>query len=509
MQRKKMWMFILLCFLEVKTRGANLDSLTLAFENPVKVLDPRYTSDADSQYIESLTHCSLVRFDESGKTVPHLAEKWNWENNLQLKMTLKKEVKFSDGNLVTGKDVLATYEYLRKKDLKQPSPRAAAFNLIKEIKLSGHEISFFLNEPDASFVTNLVIGVLPEKVAAIEPQNQAQPMTGCGPYQIAKSDMTGIDLEQNKFYAWGNEKGLKKISFKYVADETTRFAKLEKGELDLVQNLISRDKVKDLAKKPNLKIEKRSGLNTTYLGFNMKNPILANIKVRQAIAYGIQRDDIIKYILNGLATPATTLITPDSNFIDKNLKKYEFNPKLANELLDAAGYKDPDGPKGVKSRFKLSYKTTTNATALQVAKALSAQLKKIGIEVEVFSLEWGKFKSEVENGNVDLWSLRWIGFKDPDIFRFAFATESFTPNGGNRGWYSNTKLDKIMTEARQSIDENKRKELYLEVQKIVNEELPYVFLWHEDLFAVMNKKVDGFKLYADGRYDGLMQTRKK
>jgi peptide/nickel transport system substrate-binding protein len=103
-------------------------------------------------------------------------------------------------------------------------------------------------------------------------------------------------------------------------------------------------------------------------------------------------------------------------------------------------------------------------------------------------LEWGRFKADVEAGRVQMWSLSWVGFKDPDIYRYAFATENFPPAGGNRGWYSNPELDKLLSEARAVTDFAKRRELYNKVQEIVAKELPYVFLWHEEIFAVVKTK---------------------
>ena len=108
-----------------------------------------------------------------------------------------------------------------------------------------------------------------------------------------------------------------------------------------------------------------------------------------------------------------------------------------------------------------------------------------------------------------MWSLAWIGFKDPDIYRFAFASESFPPNGGNRGWYANAELDKLLAEARRENDMAKRVVLYDKAQKIVAQELPYVFLWHEEVLAVVNRNVHDFELYADGQYGALQKAYKK
>ena len=105
-----------------------------------------------------------------------------------------------------------------------------------------------------------------------------------------------------------------------------------------------------------------------------------------------------------------------------------------------------------------------------------------------------------------MWSLTWVGFKDPDIYRHAFASASFPPNGGNRGWYSNPELDSLLEQGKATNEDKKRIKIYQEAQYIIDKALPYIFLWHEDNFAVINRHLKGFSLFADGRYSSLTQA---
>jgi len=373
--------------------------------------------------------------------------------------------------------------------------------------MGGKQLPFKLTEPDASFITNLVVGILPAKLAGGAMISDAKLSVGCGPYVLSNFGMTSIDLSRNANYSLGAV-AKSDIQIKIVREETTRFAKLQSGELDLVQRNLNRDELEKIATKfPQLKVERRPSLSTTYLGFNFKDPILAKKEVRQAINLAVERQPIIDYILRGFATPATTMLTPGNPFLDKSLKNPKSDLAAAMKLLDDAGFKDPDG-KGPKMRMTLSYKTTTDVTRVSIAKAIASQLKKIGIDVQVQSLEWGRFKADVEAGTVQIWSLSWIGFKDPDIYRYAFATDNFPPNGANRGRYSNPELDKVLQAARIATAEKKRRELYLQVEKMVAAEVPYVFLWHEENFAVLNKRLKNFTLYADGRLTSLSKASK-
>lgn len=487
-----------------------IGQIVVGWENPPRTIDPRYTTDAYSHYLSDLINCSLINFDENGATIGELANSWNWKNAQTLEVEIKSGVKFSDGSTLSAADVKATYEFFKLEKLKKPSPLSGAFKKISEITIkSPKKIIFSFNEPDTSFVPNLMIGILPKKIAKKEMLTSPKDLVGCGPYRLKSMNVSGLKLIPNPNFSLAKKPNNKGIEIKIVKDELTRFSKLKKGELDLVQDRISRDKIKNIAKNhPKLKIIRRPGLNTTYLGFNMRDKVVSKAKVRRAIAHAINRQKIIDYIFHGMATQAKTLLTPNDPYLNPNLETVKFDPKKARTLLDEAGFKDPDGDNGPKSRFSLTYKTTTNITRINIAQAIASQLKKVGIDVKVQSLEWGKFKEDVEKGQVQMWSLSWVGFKDPDIYRYAFATESFPPNGGNRGWYSNKELDKLLAEAKTAIDTKQRVELYHKVQSIIDKEMPYVFLWHEESFAVMQNQIEGFKLYADGRMSALRTTSK-
>jgi peptide/nickel transport system substrate-binding protein len=237
----------------------------------------------------------------------------------------------------------------------------------------------------------------------------------------------------------------------------------------------------------------------------MRDKIVGNPLVRQAIAHAIDKQKIIKYVLSGMAVPADTLLPESDPFHAKALNAPGYDPEAAKALLDQAGFKAGEGGK----RLALSFKTTTDLTRVAVAKAIAAELKKIGVDVTVETLEWGRFKADVEGGRVQMWSLSWIGFKDPDIYRFAFASESFPPNGGNRGWYSNPNLDKLLADGKAETDQGKRAGIYAKAEQVIADDEPYVFLWHEEVFAVVNKSVEGFEVYADGRLSSLANAVKK
>lgn len=480
--------------------AAPKNSITIAFEDNVRSFDPRQSVDANSQYIEDLVHCSLMNFDQDGKAIPGALEAApSFVSAKVLEMQLRKDQKFSDGNPVRAEDVVATYNSLIKD---KKFTRSSAFVGVDRVESIGEgRIRFTLKKPDASFPSNLVVGILKEADTKLAELNPLE-LKGCGPFKIKSTGINEIALEANGFAAVPPKLSL--VTIKIVRNEKTRYAKLRAGEIDIVQNGISRDTLRTLERRnPNLKILKRPSLKTTYVGFNMKDSLVSNPAIRGAISLAVNRQEIINIILNGMAIPANTILPPNSVYHSESLKKDGYDPKAAEAMLDQAGLKrKTEGG----FRFEVSLKTTTDVTRISVAKAIASQLKRVGIKVIVEPMEWGRFKLDIDQGRVQLWTLTWVGFKDPDIYRYAFATENFPPNGANRGWYSNPKLDALLESGREKNDFSERKKIYDQVQDIVDQDKPYIFLWHEENFAVVAKDLTGFELYADGRYSALQHS---
>jgi len=477
----------------------NTDTLSVAWDSMPKSLDPRFGNDAHSFYLSDLVHCSLIEFNENGDTTSGLASKWTWTSPTNLSVDLKQNIVFASGKPVTAKDVKATYDFFKRTDLKKVSPLAGAYKKIKEIKVvNDHKVDFHLSEPEISFVTNLVVGILPAEQANnenIKPEN----LDHCGAFKLSKISVNDLYLSQNPKHNLGSVPKLKEINIKIVKDESTRLAKLKKGELDLVQNTISLDQMKTVENNKSLSVTKGPGLNTVYFGFNFKDKLMSNPKARQAIAYAIHKNQLIKHILSDYAEPAHSLILKKSNFYAEH-QRFDYDIEKAKALVSELQKENVD--------LKFKIKTSTNKTQITIAKAIAKQLTDIGFTVKVESLEWGKFMDDIKKGLAQTWIGRWVGYKDPDIFRYVFLSEMAPPNGGNRGFYQNPGLDQLLKDASKTIDPAARVSKYSEVQKIVQRELPYVFLWHTENYAVLRNNVNGFKLYADGRYSSLKQVSK-
>jgi peptide/nickel transport system substrate-binding protein len=225
--------------------------------------------------------------------------------------------------------------------------------------------------------------------------------------------------------------------------------------------------------------------------------------VRRALAYAINRRPMLQYLWRGFARPAYSVLPPESWAYSGNGPRYDYDPQRARELLDQAGYPERNGV-----RFYLTMKTSTEETARLIAAVLQQQLRDVGVALDIRTFEFATFFSDVTQGAFQMYSLRWIGGnEDPDNFEYAFHSSKFPPNGANRSFYSNPRLDALVDQARTEIDQNTRKHLYAEIQTILAQDVPYITLWYQDNVLVHSNRVGDLSLNPSGNYDFLITAK--
>jgi peptide/nickel transport system substrate-binding protein len=267
-------------------------------------------------------------------------------------------------------------------------------------------------------------------------------------------------------------------------------------------NSLPIDSLPVLAQRPNLKVEETVGTEIQYLAFNLRDPLLADAHVRQAIACAIDRGLIIRTVLRGYAQPSVSLL-PNSHWAwTGDVARYDYNPARAETLLDAAGYKR--GPDGV--RLRLTMKTSNDQGTRLLAAVLQQQLAKVGIVLDLRSFEFATFYSDVTRGAFQMYSLRWVGGNEqPDIFGYTFMTSNFSPKGANRAHYSNARLDALLTDANENADQAVRRKDYFEAQQILANDLPAFNLWYLNTIMVHNRRLTNVVPTPSGDY-GFLKT---
>jgi peptide/nickel transport system substrate-binding protein len=450
---------------------------------------------------------SLVAHDEHMDIVPDLAERWESTNGLQYVFHLRPGVKFHDGRPLTSADVKFTFDSIITGAVK--TAKRGAFRMVSSVEAPDADtVVFHLREPFASFLWNLTrpgVGIVPQGSGP----ETAQHPNGTGPFRFVsmKTDEEIVLARNPEYFGDATAIGtIERIRFRIVPDAIVRALELRKGSADAEINSLTPDMVASLGKEHGIVADVHPGTPLAYVAFNFDDPVLAHREVRQALAYATDRDAIIRYLLRGQARAGSSLLPPNHWAFDPNVRQFDFDPSRAEQLLDVAGF--PRGVDGV--RIRLTLKTSTDESTRLYAAVLADQWKRVGVALDLKSLEFATFYSDITRGSFQLYTQRWVGGNnDPDMFEYVFSSKKFPPDGANRGHYRNARLDALLDQARVEMDREKRKAILSEVQKIVAEDEPYINLWYPDNVCVHRVRLTGIDIPPGGDYEFLAGVRLK
>lgn len=473
------------------------NTLVMIIESSPTNLDPRVGLDAQSERIDELIFDDLLDRDENLNVKPALAERWEIPDPKTYIFHLHRGVKFHNGAPLTSRDVKWTFDSIMQAKIR--TTKSAVYRPVDRIDTPDDAtVVFHLKEPFTSLLWNVSDGAM-----GIVPYGTTQEISrhpiGSGPFRFVSAEQDKeVILERNDDY-WGEKAKIPRLRFAVVPDDTTRALELRKGSADVVSNALPFDTVVALKREPELTILQGPGTILSYMAFNLRDPILKDVRVRQALAYTIDRGPILQYLGRGFERPAYSILPPESWAYDGDVPHYDHNLEKARELLEQAGYPLVNGV-----RFHLTMKTSTEGSTRVLAAVLQQQLHEVGIALDIRTFEFATFFSDVTHGAFQFYSLRWIGGnEDPDIFEYVFDTSKFTPNGANRGFYSNPKVDVLIDQAKTELDQKVRKQLYAQVQQILAQDLPYINLWYYDNVVVHTRRVSGITLNPSGNYSFL------
>jgi peptide/nickel transport system substrate-binding protein len=450
-------------------------NVVVALSQPPSTLDPLFTTDATGSRIAGLLYSSFVRIGSDLKPEPEAAT-WK-QTGTSFVFTILPHLTFSDGSPLEPEDVDASFAAFRT------SAFASSFKVVQSFaskRIGNHiETTVVLAQPSATFLSDLMTLKILKRGSHL----------GTGPFVLESESANDIVVRARKDHPYWAPK-IEGVDFKIVRDDNTRVMKMQKGELDLAQAEFPAMKIAQLEKSQHLTIYKYPGLALTYLLINLKDPYLNNLKNREAMAGAIDRESIVRYKLDGLASEATSLLTPINPYFDKTLapiKRARLDHSPSPELV---------------------LKTSSAPAAVENGKLIAADLKKAGFNVRVQSFEWGTFYGDVQSGRFQLATLRWVGTIDPDLYRKALHSKETPPGGRNRGSYANSDVDRLTEEGLREADPVKRKMIYDEVQKQVLKDLPFIPLWYDTEVAVVNKRIKNYVPPPDGSFWILTKVEK-
>ncbi len=485
-------------------------SVVMIIESSPNNLDLRQGTDAQSERVGGLIFDALVKKDEHYELQPWLATSWEQPDALTWVFHLRDGVRFHDGRPLEAEDVAYTIRSLIDGSL--VTAKGGNFAAIDRVEVPDRlTVVVWTKQPDAGLLFNMSDGLF-----GVVPRGSGRDFglhpVGSGPFRFVSAVQDKeVVVERNHDYWAGmpavsaGVQRIERIRFEVVPDTITSALELEKGSADLASNVVTLDMVHRLESRPNLKVESGSGSPVIYVTFNVTDSLLRDKRVRQAVALGIDRQAIVYAIWRGQARLASTLLPAEhwAAATDAELAQYPHDVARARRLLDDAGF--PAGRDGV--RMRLTMKTSTDETTRLMAAVLQQQLRDVGIKLEIRSAEFGTFYADVTKGAFQIYALRWIGSnEDPDIFRYAYGSGSFPPKGGNRGRYSNARVDALLAEAAASEDRIVRKADYVEVQRILADELPSIPMWYPNNEVVHTRRITNVQPHASGSFDFLTEA---
>lgn len=475
------------------------DSLVEGSIGEPSTLLPILASDSASHSVASLIYNGLVKYDKKLNLIGDLADHWEISaDGLTITFYLKKGVKWHDGREFTSRDVLYTYRTIINP--KTPTAYAEDFLQVKKAEaLDTYTFRVVYSKPFAPALASWGTSILPSHLLDgkdITKSELARNPVGTGPYRF-KEWVAGqkLVLESFQDYFEGRPFIDRRI-FRIIPDTSTMYMELKAGGLDMMNLTPVQFKRQTDTKEFLERFNKFSYPvpSYTYLGYNMKNPLFSDKKVRQAITCAIRKDELVQGVLFGLGQAGHTPFQPGTWANNPDVKPFPYDPIRAEKLLSEAGWLRSEDGSLVKNGKKFSFTILTNQgneQRIKTAQIVQYRLKKLGIDVKIRVLEWASLLTNyIDTRNFDVVLMGWNISQDPDQYDIWHSSKT-GPKELNFISYKNPEVDRLLEEGRGTFDLEKRKKCYFKMQEIIAEEQPYTFLYVPAALPVISARFRG------------------
>ncbi|WP_416145233.1 ABC transporter substrate-binding protein [Planococcus koreensis] len=462
---------------------------------------------AESNVINRVLFSGLTQTGEDLQPIPDLAEDWETsEDELEWTFNLRDDVLWHDGEQFTADDVAFTFnEIVLNEEL--GSNNTSYFQKLKEVQVvDDYTVKFMLESPVAALPAYLSFNteIIPQHIFEgqdpweLTSFNKENPV-GTGAFKL-KSYTSGqnVVLERNDDF-YGDIALLDEVEYKVLADANTHVAQLLSGELSIfaLDDLAAIDRIESAE---NVTIEARETPRFFWIIANQEVEKYQDVRVRQAILHSIDRQNIIDTVLKGYATIADAGIAPAlKDYYTDDVTRYDYDPERAKELLAEAGWEDTDGD-GIVDKdgepFTIDFEIGIQGDLEAISQMVQQYLVKTGFDVNLNAMEWNSMIQEVVVNRDYEMSLNWWRYPaDPDLSAYMHSNSIA---GNNITAYQNPELDALLDAGAQTSDVEERKEIYIEAQKFMAEELPYIFLWYPQEAQVRASNLKGVPDLAFG-----------
>lgn len=438
----------------------------------------------------TLIYDSLLELDEELNLKPNLAESWERLDDCNVVFHLKKGVKFHNGEEMKAEDVKFTLERAAS------SPQTLyLYNPISKVTvLDDYTVQITTKTPFGALLNNLAAvqgGIVSKKAVLEYGEDYVNHPVGTGQYKL-KEWLPGNKIVFESFKeSFHGAPNFGELTYLTIPEVSNRMIALETGEVDVAFDIGVMDKI-TIENNKNLELVEVESPALLYLGFDQTTPMYQNKKLREAIAYAIDNQTFVDVVFKGSAVAGDSPLPKASPAYNENVKKYNQDIEKAKKLLAEAGY--PNG-------LDIELWCMDDGPRVDMCVIIQDQLKKIGINVEIKIFEFGSYVSKTALPNKELYFLSWNSSGDGDVALYPLFHSTQHGAPGNRSFYSNPEVDKLLDEARVSVDENKRTELYKEVQDILQEDLAIYALAYPKINLAKNKNLKGLVFKKNGDID--------
>jgi peptide/nickel transport system substrate-binding protein len=457
-------------------------TLKVSLLNEIKTLDPTFQTTYNERFVMYVMFNTLFSLGRDSSIGPELAESWSFEDDgRRLVLHLRTGVTFHDGTVFDADAVKWNFEHRMSKEINSPS-RSLLSAVIDGVDATDqHTVVIRLKGPTPSILGMLAQRdgwmVSPTSATKLGPDFGHAPV-GTGPFVFKQWDQgSRIVLEKNKAYWNPGKPYLDRIEYVLTQNSLVGIPRLFTGEVDVVAPL-SPLEIRPLESRRDIKVEQRPVSRWVALQFRIDRPPFDNLKLRQAIAYGLDRKRIADITMAGKAVVAEGSVPPGLWWFDPDLKSYPFDPAKAKALLTEIGH-----PNGIEITLTSS---PDDPVYQQIALLVQDQLKAVGITVKIQPIASSEFYTQVVQGKIAFSPTRWAARPDPDgLFSLLFDSKS----GSDSTAYNNPEVDALLAKARGLRDQEERKQVYFQAQRIMTHDLPYVPLFFQPEYAAMRSDV--------------------
>lgn len=477
--------------------------LVLAVLSDASSLDPAGSNDVPSSVVQANIYETLVNRDDENNIVEGLAVDWETIDETTYEFKLREGVTFHDGEPFNAEAVKANLDRILDKEV--ASPRYFLFEMIANVEVvDEYTVRITTEYPFAPLYAHLSHNgggmVSPKSIEA----DYAAMKEGQDPGTVISENPVGtgyfkfeswnpgneIKLVKNDDY-WGEKVHIDTVTFKVIPESTTRNADLERGFVH-VTDPVQPIEVEEINAGDYAKVLQKPSSSLSYIGFNAEKEPFNDPKVRQAISMMVNKEEIIQGVYEGIGIPAVGPLAPSVFGYNGDLEPLNYNVEEAKKLMEEAGYADG---------FSTTIWTNDSPQRIDMAIILQNSLKELNIDAKVEQMEFGTYLDKTAQGEHDMFVLGWSNpTGDADYGMYALFHSSQKGNPGNRTFYENPEVDKLLDEGRRESDPEKRIEIYNKIQEHLIEDAPMVYIHHQEYLLGVSNKITGFEIDESGIY---------